>query len=152
MPRLVAHVVDKKTRVWRLVANEQLTVGRGSAIGAQSSPVVSLCPGTKWPSQSFATWITTEAAMLRPVIVLAISVFAVSAFAQTGGSGGAAGGGTAGGALGTTSASPGTNSAGTAVPSGGAPRGASATGTGDPLVEKQDKKVDRKIKSICKGC
>lgn len=75
-------------------------------------------------------------------------------FAQSGGAGGGASGGTAG-----------TNSAGTANSSGGrAPAGittgASGTGqsydgkptTGNDLVDKQDREVDRKVKNICKGC
>ena len=66
----------------------------------------------------------------------------------------ASGGGTAsGGSLGSSAASPGTNSAGTAAPSGGGATGGSvATGTGDPMTDKQGKQVDKKIKSICKGC
>ena len=68
--------------------------------------------------------------------------------------GGAAGGGAAsGGALGSSAAAPGTNSAGTAAPSGGSASGGSvATGTGDPTIDKDAKQVDKKIKSICKGC
>lgn len=75
-------------------------------------------------------------------------------FAQSGGAGGGATGGSAG-----------TNSAGTANSSGGrAPAGittgASGTGqsydgkptTGNDLVDKQDREVDRKVKNICKGC
>ncbi|OYU88290.1 MAG: hypothetical protein CFE29_18350 [Bradyrhizobiaceae bacterium PARB1] len=75
--------------------------------------------------------------------------------AQSGAAGGGAAGGTAG-----------TNSAGTANASGGrAPAGittgASGTGqssydgkptTGNEQVDKQDRDVDRKVKSICKGC
>ncbi len=78
-----------------------------------------------------------------------------AAFAQGSGAGGGAAGGTAG-----------TNSAGTANASGGrAPAGittgASGTGqpsydgkptTGNDLVDKQDRDVDRKVKNICKGC
>lgn len=77
-------------------------------------------------------------------------------FAQTsGGTGGASGaspGAASGGAFGTSAGAPGTNSLGTAAPSGSGTTGAAATGTGDPQVDKQDKAVDRKIKSICKGC
>lgn len=82
---------------------------------------------------------------------------ATVAFAQssggTGGTGGSAGspGAASGGALGTSAGAPGTNSAGTAAPSGSG-SGYGATGTGDPAVDKQDKELDRKIKSICKGC
>ncbi|QUS40651.1 hypothetical protein RPMA_18800 [Tardiphaga alba] len=85
--------------------------------------------------------------------VLLLSPGAV--LAQSGGAGGGAAGGTAG-----------TNSAGTANASGGrAPAGittgASGTGqpsydgkpsTGNDLVDKQDRDVDRKVKNICKGC
>lgn len=85
--------------------------------------------------------------------VLLLSSTAV--VAQSGGAGGGATGGAAG-----------TNSAGTANASGGrAPAGittgASGTGqpsydgkptTGNDLVDKQDRDVDRKVKNICKGC
>jgi hypothetical protein len=77
-------------------------------------------------------------------------------FAQS--SAGGAGGGATGGAAGT-------NSAGTANSSGGRgpagiTTGASGTGqsldgkptTGNDLVDKQDREVDRKVKNICKGC
>ncbi|GIQ75548.1 hypothetical protein BraRD5C2_39890 [Bradyrhizobium sp. RD5-C2] len=58
-----------------------------------------------------------------------------------------------GGALGTSATSPGTNSAGTAAPSGRLGTGSSvATGTGDPKTDKQEREVNRKVKSICKGC
>jgi hypothetical protein len=79
----------------------------------------------------------------------------VAAFAQSGSAGGGATGGAAG-----------TNSAGTANASGGRAAtgitaGASGTGqaspdgkpaTGDAAVDAQDRAVDRKVKSICKGC
>lgn len=89
-------------------------------------------------------------------LVLA-QIFASSAvLAQTsGGTGGTSGGSpgaASGGALGTSAGSPGTNSLGTAAPSGSGTTGAAATGTGDPQVDKQDRDVDKKLKSICKGC
>jgi hypothetical protein len=79
----------------------------------------------------------------------------IAAFAQSGSAGGGATGGSAG-----------TNSAGTANASGGRAgtgitTGASGTGqsstdgkpmTGDAAVDAQDRVVDRKVKSICKGC
>jgi hypothetical protein len=82
----------------------------------------------------------------------------VAAFAQSSGAS-TAGGGATGGAAGT-------NSAGTANSSGGRgatgiTTGASGTGqssfdgkpvTGDPQVDAQDRAVDKKVKSICKGC
>jgi hypothetical protein len=86
------------------------------------------------------------------IAVAAQMLSSVPALAQA--SGGASGGGASGGgSLGSSAASPGTNSAGTAVPSGGSASGGSvATGSGDPMTDKQDKQVDKKIKSICKGC
>ncbi len=55
--------------------------------------------------------------------------------------------------LGTSATSPGTNSAGTAVPSGGSGTvGTAPLGTGDPKIDQSEKDVDRKVKSICKGC
>ncbi len=61
---------------------------------------------------------------------------------------------TTGGAFGTSPVAPGTNSAGTALSSGGissAERGP-ALGTGDPAVDKEDRKAERMISSICRGC
>jgi hypothetical protein len=63
-------------------------------------------------------------------------------------------GGVTGGAAGTRPTAPGTNSAGTALSSSGtgsAVKGP-ALGTGDPVVDKEDRKVDRMIGSICRGC
>jgi hypothetical protein len=61
---------------------------------------------------------------------------------------------TTGGAFGTSPVAPGTNSSGTALSSGGissAERGP-ALGTGDPAVDKEDRKAERMISSICRGC
>ncbi|EGP07455.1 hypothetical protein CSIRO_2907 [Bradyrhizobiaceae bacterium SG-6C] len=89
-------------------------------------------------------------------LVLAQICVSTAVYAQgsggTGGSSGGSPGAASGGALGTSAGAPGTNSLGTAAPSGSGTTGAAATGTGDPQVDKQDKNVDRKIKSICKGC
>lgn len=89
-------------------------------------------------------------------LVLSHILVSTTVFAQTsGGTGGASGaspGAASGGSLGTSAGSPGTNSLGTAAPSGSGTTGAAATGTGDPQVDKQDKDVDKKLKSICKGC
>ena len=93
--------------------------------------------------------------MSRFMLVAALLLVADVSLAQTG-SGSAGGSATSGGALGTSATKPGPNSAGTALPSGrksGRRDGGSlATGTGDPRTDKEDKAVDRKIKSICKGC
>jgi len=77
---------------------------------------------------------------------------AVLAQASGGGTSGGSPGASAGGSLGTSAGAPGTNSAGTAAPSGGGTTGSAATGTGNPQVDKQDRDVDKKVKSICKGC
>ena len=94
-------------------------------------------------------------------LLLSQVLVSTAALAQT--SGGASGsssgstgasspGAASGGSLGTSAGAPGTNSLGTAAPSGSGTMGAAATGTGDPQVDKQDRDVDKKVKSICKGC
>jgi hypothetical protein len=89
--------------------------------------------------------------------VVLSTLFPAAAFSR---GGGGVGGGmhhsssTTGGAFGTSPTAPGTNSAGTALSSSGtgsAEKGA-AFGTGDPAVEKQDRKAARMISSICRGC
>lgn len=59
-----------------------------------------------------------------------------------------------GGAAGTRPTAPGTNSAGTALSSSGTGNAIKgpALGTGNALVDKEDRKVDRMIGSICRGC
>jgi hypothetical protein len=60
-----------------------------------------------------------------------------------------------GGAFGTNPAAPGTNSAGTALSSSGGSGAAikgPALGTGNPAVDRQDKKVSKIVQSICRGC
>jgi hypothetical protein len=62
-----------------------------------------------------------------------------------------------GGAFGSSAAAPGTNSLGTALPSsGGRGRGhkmkGPALGTGNPAVDREDAKVARIVRSICRGC
>jgi hypothetical protein len=75
-------------------------------------------------------------------------LLAGAAFAQSTGGAGEAGGGS----LGSSAAAPGTNSAGTAAPSGGGRGSSASTGTGNAATDKADRDLDRKIKSICKGC
>lgn len=61
----------------------------------------------------------------------------------------------AGGAFGTSPNAPGTNSAGTALSSsGGTARAAKGPqlGTGNPVVDREDKTVERMVHSICRGC
>ncbi|EKS38049.1 hypothetical protein HMPREF9695_01889 [Afipia broomeae ATCC 49717] len=99
--------------------------------------------------------------LIAIVLVLAQIGGATAVLAQaSGGTGGSSGGSTgasspgaaSGGSLGTSAGSPGTNSLGTAAPSGSGTTGSAATGTGDPRVDKKDRDVDNKVKSICKGC
>lgn len=92
---------------------------------------------------------------LAPVLIgLAVVMITASAPAQTGGSstgGTGSAGGTSGTGLGNgppAAPPPGTNSLGTAQSSGGGGRGVGGTFKEDP----RDKAVDKKIKSICKGC
>ena len=86
------------------------------------------------------------------VTLVLAQVLSATAFAQsTGGSAGSPGA-ASGGALGSSAGAPGTNSLGTAAPSGSGTTGAAATSTGDPQVDRQDRDVDKKVKSICKGC
>jgi hypothetical protein len=58
-----------------------------------------------------------------------------------------------GGAAGTSLAAPGTNASGTALSGGGsAIHGGPELGTGDPSVDREDRKASRMVSSICKGC
>lgn len=87
----------------------------------------------------------------------------LQAAAQSG-SVGNSGGGTAGATTGTGTGAtgapnvkmpgpPGVNSAGTAQSSGSLTTGAaSGSGAGDAKIRAEDPKIDKKIKSICKGC
>jgi hypothetical protein len=74
------------------------------------------------------------------------TLLSATAFGQASGDAGGAS------ALGSGAGTPGTNSSGTAVPSGSGRGGSSATSTGHKAVDKADRDLDRKIKSICKGC
>jgi hypothetical protein len=86
-------------------------------------------------------------------IAACVGLSTTAAFARGGGGGGAHGMGssksTMGGAFGTSAAAPGTNSAGTAL---------SSDGVGSPMldikpaVDPEDKKIDKMINSICRGC
>jgi hypothetical protein len=62
-----------------------------------------------------------------------------------------------GGAFGSSATAPGTNSLGTALPSsGGRGRGhkmkGPTLGTGNPAVDRDDARVDKMVRSICRGC
>ena len=92
---------------------------------------------------------------MKLIVVSAIAIVFLTgaALAQTSGTGSSPGA-ASGGALGSSAGAPGTNSLGTAAPSGGRAGlgGASGLGAGDPKVDREEKRVDRKIKSICRGC
>jgi hypothetical protein len=89
--------------------------------------------------------------------VVLSTLFPVAAFSR---GGGGMGGGmhhtspTTGGASGTSPLAPGTNSAGTALSSSGTGSAAkdAALGTGDAIVDQEDRKAARMISSICRGC
>jgi hypothetical protein len=61
-----------------------------------------------------------------------------------------------GGAFGSSAAAPGTNSLGTALssddPGSGRKTKGPALGTGNPAVDREDAKVARMVRSICRGC
>jgi len=88
-------------------------------------------------------------------IALCVGLSTAAAFARGGGMGGAHGMGSSqmsmmgGGAFGTSAAAPGTNSAGTALASDGV---GSPMLDIKPAVDPEDKKIDKMINSICRGC
>jgi hypothetical protein len=88
--------------------------------------------------------------------ILLSALFSTAAFSR--GSGGSGMGmhhssSSTGGAFGASPTAPGTNSSGTALSSGGSGVGGGpALGTGDPAVEREDRKAARMVSSICKGC
>jgi hypothetical protein len=87
-------------------------------------------------------------------IALCVGLSTAAAFARGGGMGGAHGMGSShmsmmGGAFGTSAAAPGTNSAGTALASDGVGH---AMPDIKPAVDPEDKKIDKMINSICRGC
>lgn len=97
--------------------------------------------------------------MKKPLLlglVLCLAVSTTPAFAQVGG-GGSSLGPVTGGALGTSAARPGTNSLGTAM---AGPIGNGHKIKGPPLgttgnaaaVERENARVDRMVRSICRGC
>ncbi|MEH2509232.1 hypothetical protein V1291_000586 [Nitrobacteraceae bacterium AZCC 1564] len=90
-------------------------------------------------------------------LVVSGAAFAQSSGGSTSGTAGGSmnrpSGAASGGSLGSSAGAPGTNSAGTAMPSGGGGTvGEALLGTGDPKADKAEKDVDRKMKSICRGC
>ena len=60
-----------------------------------------------------------------------------------------------GGVFGSNAATPGTNSLGTAMSSGGhggARQKGALLGTGNPALDREDKRVRKIVRSICRGC
>jgi hypothetical protein len=87
------------------------------------------------------------------VVVLGVSVSVNAVFAK-GGGGGSHHSSMTGGASGTGLGAPGTNSSGTALSSGGVgngPQKGPLLGTSS-AVDAEDAKVEKMIKSICRGC
>lgn len=93
-------------------------------------------------------------------LVLSQILCSTAVLAQSSGTRGGSGGttgianppGAASGSVGTSAAD--TSSTGTAARSSdsGMTTGFGLLGTGDPVIDRQDRDLDRRIKSICKGC
>lgn len=88
--------------------------------------------------------------------VVLSALFSAAAYGRGGGGGGMGGGmhhsSSTGGAFGASPTAPGTNSSGTALSSGGsAPVGVSL-GTGNAAADREDRKAEQMIHSICRGC
>lgn len=87
------------------------------------------------------------------IVIFALAAMPAVAFAQA--SGGAAG--SAGGVANSPAPPPGTNSLGTAQSSGANATAGTTTGTGaggftDAAVNAENRLLDKKLKSICRGC
>jgi hypothetical protein len=84
-------------------------------------------------------------------VALCVSASMTAAFAKGGGGSHHS---STGGIAGTSPTAPGTNSSGTALSSGGVGNGAQKgplLGT-TPAIDREDAKVEKMIKSICRGC
>ena len=96
------------------------------------------------------------ASLKTMILIFALAAVPAVAFAQaTGGSAGSTGGsaGSAGGVANSPAPPPGTNSLGTAQSSGPGVGGGAATGGGtDAAVAAENRMLDKKLKSICRGC
>jgi hypothetical protein len=91
------------------------------------------------------------------ILVIALCVsWSSNAFSRGGGMGGLGmhHSSVTGGAAGTHPTAPGTNSLGTALSSSGtgAAQKGPPLGTGNPVVDREDARVDRTVRSICRGC
>jgi hypothetical protein len=86
--------------------------------------------------------------------VVLSALFSAAAYGRGGGGmgGGMHHSSSTGGAFGASPTAPGTNSSGTALSSGGsAPVGVSL-GTGNAAADREDRKAEQMIHSICRGC
>lgn len=94
------------------------------------------------------------------IVIFALAAMPALSFAQaTGGSAGSTGSsaGSAGGVTNSPAPPPGTNSLGTAQSSGANAAPGVTTGTGagaeaDATVNAENRQLDKKMKSICRGC
>ena len=99
---------------------------------------------------------SSTASLKTMITIFALAAMPAIAFAQAGGgSAGSTGGaaGSSGGVANSPASPPGTNSLGTAQSSGRGGGGGAATGGGtDAAVNAENKLLDKKLKSICRGC
>jgi hypothetical protein len=88
------------------------------------------------------------------VLCLIVAVALPTAAFSRGGGMGSHHSSSTGGAFGASRTAPGTNSLGTALSSGGAGERTKGPplGTGNPTVDREDKRVARIVGSICRGC
>jgi hypothetical protein len=97
---------------------------------------------------------------MKPLLISCILLSALSVTAVYGRGGGMGGHHSAstmtpatGGTSGASPAAPGTNASGTALSSSGrGMAGGPELGSGNPSVDREDRKVERMLSSICKGC
>jgi hypothetical protein len=88
------------------------------------------------------------------VLCLVLAVALPTAALSRGGGMGSHHSSSTGGAFGARATAPGTNSLGTALSSGGAGERIKGPplGTGNPAVDREDKRVAKIVGSICRGC
>ena len=95
-------------------------------------------------------------AMKTLIVILSLAAMPAASFAQaTGGTGSAGSTGSTGGVANSAAPPPGTNSLGTAQSSGpgsGATIGTGNGGSTDAAVNAENRMLDKKLKSICRGC
>jgi len=101
---------------------------------------------------------SANASIRTMLVIFALAAMPAVSFAQaTGGSAGSSGtsSGVSGGVANSPAPPPGTNSLGTAQSSGPGAGVTTGTGTGgaaDATVNSENRQLDRKMKSICRGC